>query len=224
MGLLGLMSQMLRASAADQHFMLRRHGFAILAFLLHNYVSPGLWTVAAISACVQLTSCFASTEHLHHEAVTCRAVPCTIGRSAAWCAVHRHGVACACAMPRAMPCTTQVTLLFGQPRLWVFTRLEVQLEVYEVLHQLVERKPRAFLAKGASGEPLLSIQALVDILQHFYWHAPSAAAYGRTPLRHAISGEVMGERPDAEGLRRLRARVLQLVQLLAASLLRLGLG
>ena len=95
MGLLGLMSQMLRASAADQHFMLRRHGFAILAFLLHNYVSPGLWTVAAISACVQLTSCFASTEHLHHEAVTCRAVPCTIGRSAAWCAVHRHGVACA---------------------------------------------------------------------------------------------------------------------------------
>ena len=30
------MSQMLRASAADQHFMLRRHGFAILAFLLHN--------------------------------------------------------------------------------------------------------------------------------------------------------------------------------------------
>ena len=127
MGLLGLMSQMLCASAADQHFMLRRHGFAILAFLLHNYVSPGLWTVAAISACVQLTSCFASTEHLHHEAVT---------------------------------------LLFGQPRLWVFTRLEVQLEVYEVLHQLVERKPRAFLAKGASGEPLLSIQALVDILQH----------------------------------------------------------
>ena len=29
-GLLGLMSQMLRASAADQHFMLRRHGLAIL--------------------------------------------------------------------------------------------------------------------------------------------------------------------------------------------------
>ena len=112
-----------------------------------------------------------------------------------------------------------MTLLFGQPRLWLFTRLEVQLEVYEVLHQLVERKPRSFLAKGASGEPLLSIQALLDILQHFYWHAPSSAAYGRKPLRHAISGEVMGERPDAEGLRRLRARVLQLVQLLAASLL-----
>ena len=69
-GLLGLMSQMLWDSAADQHFMLRRHGFAILAFLLRNYVSPGLWTVEAISACVQLTSCFASTEHLHHEAVT----------------------------------------------------------------------------------------------------------------------------------------------------------
>jgi len=69
-GLLGLMSQMLWDSAADQLFMLQRHGFAILAFLLRNYVSPGLWTVEAISACVQLTSCFASTEHLHHEAVT----------------------------------------------------------------------------------------------------------------------------------------------------------
>lgn len=79
-GLLGLMSQMLWDSAADQHFMLRRHGFAILAFLLRNYVSPGLWTVEAISACVQLTSCFASTEHLHHEAVTRCAMPCTM-----WC-------------------------------------------------------------------------------------------------------------------------------------------
>ena len=68
--------------------MLRRHGFAIFVFLLRQ-LPPAVWTVQAVTSCVQLTSCFASTETLHHEAV--------------W-------------------------LLFGAPRLWIFTSLEVQLE------------------------------------------------------------------------------------------------
>ena len=66
--------------------MLRRHGFAILIFLLRQ-LPPMLWTVEAVTACVSITSCFASAEALHHEAV--------------W-------------------------LLFGVPRLWVFTKLPVQ--------------------------------------------------------------------------------------------------
>ena len=85
--------------------MLRRHGFAIFVFLLRQ-LPPAVWTVQAVTSCVQLTSCFASTETLHHEAV--------------W-------------------------LLFGAPRLWIFTSLEVQLEVYDVLRAVIERKPRAFL-------------------------------------------------------------------------------
>ena len=70
--LLNLMSQMLwdsasRHSASDQHFMLRRHGFVMLVFLLRQ-LHPPVWTVDAVTACVQLTSCFAANETLHHEA------------------------------------------------------------------------------------------------------------------------------------------------------------
>ena len=126
---------------------------------------------------MQLTSCFASTEALHHEAV--------------W-------------------------LLFGAPRLWIFTSLDVQLEVYEVLQTFVERKPRAFLSPSASGEPLLSLQHLLDILEVYYWRQPSAASFARQPLRHAVSGAVIGERPSTEGLRRLRRKVLNLLQVLHA--------
>ena len=46
------------------------------------------------------------------------------------------------------------------------------------------------------------------MLQLYYWHTPSSAAYGRHPLRHAVSGEVMGERPDADGLRQLGLRAM----------------
>ncbi|KAL3896473.1 MAG: hypothetical protein SGPRY_013264, partial [Prymnesium sp.] len=92
--LLSLVSQMLTSSPYDRHFMLRRHGFAIFVFLLRQ-LPPSLWIVEAVTACVSITSCFASTEALHHEAV--------------W-------------------------LLFGVPRLWVYTGLEVQLRVYDVLH------------------------------------------------------------------------------------------
>ena len=176
MQLLGLMSQMLWDSAADQHFMLRRHGFAIFVFLLRQ-LPPIIWTVQAVTACVQLTSCFASSEALHHEAV--------------W-------------------------LLFGAPRLWIFTQLEVQLEVYEVLHEFIVRKPRAFLQPSAtSGEPLLSLQRLLDDLEVYYWRQPSATSFARQPLRHAVSGEVIGERPSIEGLKRLRRKVLNLLQVLA---------
>ena len=181
---LGLISQMLFDSAAEQHFMLRRHGFAIFVFLLRQ-LPPAVWSVQAVTACVQLTSCFAASEALHHEAV--------------W-------------------------LLFGQPRLWIFTSLEVQLEVYDVLLAVVERKPRAFIAPAGSGggggahgahgepEPLLSVQALLDMLEVYYWHQPSAGSFARQPLLHAVSGEVIGERPNADGLRRLRAKVLGLLQ------------
>ena len=79
--LLNLVCQMLVGSTYDQHFMLRRHGFAIFVFLLRQ-LPPVLWTVEAVTACVSITSCFASAEALHHEAV--------------W-------------------------LLFGVPRLWVYT-------------------------------------------------------------------------------------------------------
>ena len=34
----------------------------------------------------------------------------------------------------------------------------------------------------------------------------------RQPLLHAVSGEVMGERPNVEGLHRLRGKVLGLLQ------------
>jgi hypothetical protein len=52
-----------------------------------------------------------------------------------------------------------VWLLFGAPRLWIFTTLEVQLEVHDVLHHVIERTPHAFLApSAASGEPLLTLQ------------------------------------------------------------------
>ena len=173
--LLGLVSQMLWESAADQHFMLRQHGFATFVFLLRQ-LPPMIWTVQAVTACVQLTSCFASTEALHHEAV--------------W-------------------------LLFGTPRLWIFTQIEVQLAVYEVLQSVIERKPRAFLSSAPGVEPLLCVQTLLDMLEVYYWHQPSAASFARQPLRHAVSGEVIGERPSIEGLRKLRNRVLGLLQVLA---------
>ena len=171
--LLGLMSQMLWDSAADQHFMLRRNGFAIFVFLLRQ-LPPVLWTVQAVTACEQLTSCFASSEALHHEAIC---------------------------------------LLFGAPRLWIFTQFEVQCEVYEVLQAVVERKPAAFLAPaGGGGEPLLSVQALLDMLEIYYWRQASAVSFARHPLRHAVSGEVIGERPSLDCLRKLRKRVLRLLQ------------
>ena len=173
---LALMSQMLWDSDADQHFMLRRHGFAIFVFLLRQ-LPPAVWTVQAVTSCVQLTSCFASSESLHHEAV--------------W-------------------------LLFGAPRLWIFTSLEVQLEVYDVLQAVIERKPRAFVTPSAAGdEPLLSVQALLDLIEIYYWHQPSTGSFARQPLLHAVSGEVMGERPKSDGLRKLRGKVLGLLQVLA---------
>ena len=118
--LLGLMSQMLADSAADQHFMLRRHGFAIFVFLLRQ-LPPIVWSVQAVTACVHLTSCFASSEALHHEAV--------------W-------------------------LLFGAPRLWIFTALEVQLKVYEVRNGPIHppTKPLAFCT------PLSSLSASIQCL------------------------------------------------------------
>lgn len=150
--LLGLVCQMLASSTHDRHFMLRRHGFAIFVFLLRQ-LPPILWTVEAVSACVSITSCFAGTEALHHEAV--------------W-------------------------LLFGVPRLWVYTSVSVQLGVYDVLQLVIERKPqesggptaahttmlarlecspfscvKAFLSPGVSGEPLISIQAFAILLASY---------------------------------------------------------
>ena len=177
------MSRMLLDSEADRHFMLRRHGFAILVFLLRQ-LPPVIWSVDAVTACVQLTSCFATSVRdlsrdacVHHEAL--------------W-------------------------LLFGAPRLWIFTELSVQLKVYEVLQGAIELRPRAFLTPSPSGEPpLLSVQLLLDLLEVYYWHQPSAASFARQPLRHAVSGAIIGERPAADGLRKLRQRVLALLQVLA---------
>jgi len=52
-------------------------------------------------------------------------------------------------------------------------------------------------------------------MQLYYWHQPAANSFGRQPLRHAVSGEVIGQRPAAEGLRRLRSKVSGLIQVLA---------
>ena len=85
-----------------------------------------------------------------------------------------------------------------------------------MLRAVIERKPRAFLLPTSStDEPLLSVQALLDLLEIYYWHQPSAASFARQPLHHAVSGEVIGERPGVEGLRKLRAKVLGLLQVLA---------
>ena len=40
-----------------------------------------------------------------------------------------------------------------------------------------------------------SVPLLLDMLELFYWQQPSGAAFGKAPLRHARTGEVIGERP-----------------------------
>ena len=57
-------------------------------------------------------------------------------------------------------------------RLCVSQSLEVQLEVYDSLQMNIERKPQAFLAPSTSGEPLISVQNLLDMLEVYYWSLP----------------------------------------------------
>ena len=102
-------------------------------------------------------------------------------------------------------------LVFGDARLWLLTPADVQFEVHELLHAAVERKPLAFLAPPGGGPPLLSVQALLDSLEVYYWATPTAASHGRAPLHHAVTGAVIGERPPPDALRRLRAKVLRLL-------------
>jgi hypothetical protein len=49
----------------------------------------------------------------------------------------------------------------------------------------------------------------------YYWRTPSANSFGRHSLIHALTGEVLGERPPLDGLRVLRKRVLLLLGALA---------
>ena len=213
--LLGLMSQMLWDSTADQHFMLRRHGFAIFVFLLRQ-LPPVLWTVQAVTACVQLTSCFSSIEALHHEAVWL-----LFGAPRLWIftalevwPARRQRSSALPASPAARP-PTRARPSRRAP-VAAHAGAQVQLEVYEVLQTVIGLKPRAFLAPTfGTSEPLLTIQALLDMLEVFYWRQPSAASFARQPLRHAISGDVIGERPGIDGLRRLRKKVMLLLQVRA---------
>ena len=213
--LLGLMSQMLWDSTADQHFMLRRHGFAIFVFLLRQ-LPPVLWTVQAVTACVQLTSCFSSIEALHHEAVWL-----LFGAPRLWIftalevwPARRQRSSALPASPAARP-PTRARPSRRAP-VAAHAGAQVQLEVYEVLQTVIGLKPRAFLAPtSGTSEPLLTIQALLDMLEVFYWRQPSAASFARQPLRHAISGDVIGERPGIDGLRRLRKKVMLLLQVRA---------
>lgn len=99
------------------------------------------------------------------------------------------------------------------------------------MQSVIERTPQAFIAPrsapdttagasavannarcaAASSDPLLSVQSLLDILEVYYWHTPSSSSFARQPLFHMVTGEVIGERPKAEGLRRLRTRLLRLL-------------
>lgn len=60
-------------------------------------------------------------------------------------------------------------------------------------------------------------QALLDMLEVYYWHTPAAGSFGRFPMHHQVSGEVIGERPGENGVKLLRGRVLKLLNLLAGA-------
>lgn len=60
-------------------------------------------------------------------------------------------------------------------------------------------------------------QALLDMLELYYWHTPAAASFGRQPLLHKLSGETIGQRPNEDAVKQLRARVLKLLHVLATS-------
>ena len=78
--------------------------------------------------------------------------------------------------------------------MWVRASLNVQVEVYGVLQLNIERKPLAFLAISASGDQLISVQTLLDMLEVYYWSLPSVTSFGRQPLHHPVTGDVIGER------------------------------
>ena len=80
-----------------------------------------------------------------------------------------------------------VWLLFGVPRLWVFTKVDVQLGVYDVLHLVVERKPQAFLAVGTSGEQLW--EHCFALLTAFSEREGGC----KVPARHEEEGVSLGE-------------------------------
>ena len=67
------------------------------------------------------------------------------------------------------------------------------------------------------------IQTLLDMLEMYYWHTPSASSFGRTPPRHVITGDPIGARPDGgtdagrAALRALRAKILDMVEMIAAA-------
>ena len=56
----------------------------------------------------------------------------------------------------------------------------------------------------------------------YYWATPTAASHGRAPLHHAVTGAVIGERPQPDALRRLRAKVLRLLCVLCEARLTKG--
>ena len=95
-------------------------------------------------------------------------------------------------------------LLYFDAALWVYTSAAVQRQVLESLHRHITHRPSVL-----SLPDMLPLLSLLSLVRRAYWSKPQGRhALGVQPLVERGSRRVIGVRPNAEEVGRLRKQVL----------------
>lgn len=100
-----------------------------------------------------------------------------------------------------------ISRIYLNPHIWVYADYEVQRELYMFLIQYFENDARLLTA-------LCQLPRIIDIICQFYWDKMTGRpAFGRKPLLHPMTRQVIGQRPSQEELHKIRLLLLGLAEM-----------
>lgn len=100
-----------------------------------------------------------------------------------------------------------ISRIYLNPHIWVYADYEVQRELYMFLIQYFENDARLLTT-------LCQLPRIIDIICQFYWDKMTGRpAFGRKPLLHPMTRQVIGQRPSQEELHKIRLLLLGLAEM-----------
>ncbi|KAL5988451.1 hypothetical protein ACLOJK_036215 [Asimina triloba] len=104
-----------------------------------------------------------------------------------------------------------ISRIYLNPHIWLYADYAVQRELYMFLIQYFEDDPRLLASQ-------CQLPRVIDVIRQFYWDKLTCKyAFGRKPLLHPVTGQVIGKRPGQEELHKLRVLLLSLAETVAPS-------